>query len=320
MGLASAIPSQVFGREDSEVAMNGSSNNQAAADPNRIVPPSHGPIPVAFVLSEGAVVVDFAGPWAVFEEVMLPGTGEMPFKAYTVAETLEPVRASGGMKVVPDYTFQTAPAPKVVVIPAQSGATTAKFEAYRQLPAEEKAKKAADAIKPMLDWIRKVSKDTDVTMSVCTGAFILAKTGLLSGKSATTFHDAFVEFAMQYPDIQLKRGARFVEEGNLATAGGLSSGIDLSIRVVERYFGREVAEKTAYTLEYQGRGWTDPNSNQLYASVPARVSTAEHPLCPVCGMDGDPKVSLEYKGKKYFFCMQNHKEEFEAAPAKFAAA
>ena len=99
-------------------------------------------------------------------------------------------------------------------------------------------------------------------MSVCTGAFLLAKTGLLNGKSATTYHGAFGRFAMQFPDVQLKRGARFVENGNLATAGGLSSGIDLALRVVERYYGREVARKTAYNMEYQGEGWMNPDSNQ----------------------------------------------------------
>jgi transcriptional regulator GlxA family with amidase domain len=97
------------------------------------------------------------------------------------------------------------------------------------------------------------------------GAFLLAETGLLSGKSATTFHEAYARFEARYPDIHLKRGARFVEDGNLASAGGLSSGIDLAIRVIERYFGREAAERTAYTLEYQGQGWQNPNSNTIYA-------------------------------------------------------
>jgi transcriptional regulator GlxA family with amidase domain len=157
-------------------------------------------------------------------------------------------------------------------------------------------------------------------MSVCTGAFVLAKTGLLSGKSATTFHGAFKTFAIEFPDIELKRGARFVEDGNLATAGGLSSGIDLALRVVERYFGREVAKQTAYNMEYQGEGWMNPDSNQVYASAP--VSTADHPLCPVCGMDVDPKSAPKsvFNGKTYYFCSDNDKKTFDAAPDKFVAA
>jgi transcriptional regulator GlxA family with amidase domain len=172
----------------------------------------------------------------------------------------------------------------------------------------------------VLNWIRQSTKNTDVTMSVCTGAFVLAKTGLLSGKAATTYHGAFVRFATQFPDIQLKRGARFVEDGNLATAGGLSSGIDLALRVVERYYGREVAQKTAYNLEYQGQGWMDPNSNQIYAT--ALVSTAEHPLCAVCQMDVDPATAPKslFKGKTYYFCSQEDKKTFDATPDKFVDA
>jgi transcriptional regulator GlxA family with amidase domain len=209
---------------------------------NSLTPPKRGSIPVAFPIAHGAVIIDFCGPWEIFHSADIPGRHGGAFQTYTVAETLEPITASGGMKIIPNYTFQTAPAPKVVVIPAQDPPTQA-----------------------MLSWVRSVTKATDVTMSVCTGAFLLAETGLLSGKSATTFHDAYARFEERYPDIHLKRGARFVEDGNLATAGGLSSGIDLAIRVIERYFGRKAAERTAYTLEYQGKGWQDPNSNGIYA-------------------------------------------------------
>src|SRR5437763_3874056 len=253
------------------------------------------PIPVAFVISEGAVVIDFCGPWEVFRDVMLP-SGDHPFRLYTVSDKTAPITAGGGMKIVPDYTFANAPTPKVIVIPAQS-----------------------EPSKAMLDWIRQATKNTDVTMSVCTGAFVLAKTGLLKDKSATTFHAAFNAFAMEFPDIQLKRGARFVDNGNLATAGGLSSGIDLALHVVERYYGHEVAQKTAYNMEYQGQGWMDHNSNQNYATCP--VSTAEHPLCPVCEMDVDPKTSPKsvYKGTTYYFCSDDEKKMFDAAPDKFTS-
>ena len=261
---------------------------------NPLVPPANGAIPVAFVISDGAVVIDFAGPWEVFQDVH-DAQGYGFFNLYTVAETTKPVTASAGLKIVPDYTFQTAPSPKVVVIPAQNGESAA-----------------------MLEWVRTSAKTADVTMSVCTGAYVLAKTGLLSGKAATTHHSAYTEFAMQFPDIQLKRGARFVEDGNLASSGGLSSGVDLALRVVERYYGRERAQKTADMMEYQGQGWLNPNSNQAYAK--ARVSTDAHPVCPVCEMDGDPALKSVYKGKNYYFCSPDHKEMFDKAPAKFATA
>ena len=271
--------------------------NKAAAETTSLKPPDKDQTPVAFLISDGAVVIDFCGPWEVFQDVMIPGGQDHPFRLYTVAETKRPIRTSGGMQIVPDYTVQNAPPPKVIVIPAQSEPSAA-----------------------VLEWIRKSTKSTDVTMSVCTGAFVLAKTGLLNGKSATTFHGAFTRFAMEFPDVQLKRGARFVENGNLATAGGLSSGIDLALRMVERYYGREVAEKTAYNMEYQGQGWMNPDSNQIYATAP--VSTAEHPLCPVCGMDVDPATAPKsvFKGATYYFCSEDDKKTFDAGPDKFITA
>jgi putative intracellular protease/amidase/YHS domain-containing protein len=297
LGLLAAITLTVLGQlsgSNPAKAPSGHENDQSAVKTNPLKLPAQGSIPVAFLISEGAQMIDFAGPWEVFQDVMIPGRADQPFRLYTVSESTSPIHASGGMKIVPDYTFENAPEPKVIVIPAQS--------------------KPSEAT---LEWLRKSTKSTDVTMSVCTGAFVLAKTGLLSGKAATTYHGAFVPFANQFPDIHLKRGARFVEDGNLATAGGLSSGIDLALRVVERYFGREVAQKTAYDMEYQGLGWMNPESNQVYAAAP--LSTAEHPVCVVCGMDVDPATAPKsvFKGATYYFCSDDDKKTFTAAPDKF---
>ena len=216
----------------------------ASSDANPLKPPPEGSIPVAFLVSDGAVVIDFCGPWEVFQDVMIPGRMEMPFQLYTVSESTKPIAASGGMKIIPDYTLETAPAPKVLVIPAQSAPSPA-----------------------VLEWVRMSAKNADVTMSVCTGAYLLAKTGLLAGKSATTHHGSYIDFARKYPEIQVKRGARFVEDGNLSSAGGLSSGIDLALRVVERYYGREVTEQTAHHMEYQGRSWMNADSKEVYAKL-----------------------------------------------------
>ena len=215
------------------ISMVSESNNP---DVNKLTPPSDGPIPVAVAISRGATMIDFAGPWEVFQDVMLrnpkvQGSHRAAFNLYTVSEKTEPIEASGGMKIVPDYVFETAPAPKVVVIPAQAGSQA------------------------LHAWLRKIVDSTDVTMSVCTGAFQLGRAGLLSGKEATTHHDFFDEFARAFPDVKLKRGLRFVEGPKISTAGGLTSGIDLALRVVERYFGRETAEQTAFYMEYQSKGW-----------------------------------------------------------------
>jgi putative intracellular protease/amidase len=219
-----------------------SSGPAAAANP--LKPPKSGTIAVAYPLSRGVVDIDFTGPWAIFGSVMLPG-GDMtsPFHQYSVAETKAPLVTGSGLTVVPDYTFETAPQPQVIVIPAQKDSAA------------------------MLQWIRKSSVSADVTMSVCVGAYVLAKTGLLDGKSATTHHDAYKDFTKEFPKVHVVTGVRFVEEGSLATSGGLACGIDLAMHVIDRYFGRQVAEDTAYNPEYQGQGWKNPNSNAIYAQA-----------------------------------------------------
>ena len=256
--------------------------------PSPLTAPPAGMLPVALVLGKDAEVLDFAGPLEVFAGASTKD-GKQLFAPYMVAESKVPITVGGGMKVLPDHDFKSAPQPKLIVIPAMN---------FSEKDTE------------MFDWIRTGSKGTDVTMSVCNGAFVLAKTGLLDGKSATCHHGGFFSFAATYPQVHLKRGARFVEEGNLAAAGGVSSGIDLALRVVERYVGHELAVQVADGMEYQGKGWLNPDSNEAYARMPE--FTSAHPVCPVClTMDADRSISTNYKGKTFYFCSKGHKETFD---------
>ncbi|MBK9519616.1 MAG: DJ-1/PfpI family protein [Anaeromyxobacter sp.] len=259
----------------------------AASAPRPLPLPKTGPLPVALVVGKDADVLDFCGPLEVFAGAVT-AEGTPLFAPYLVAASLGPVAVGGGMRVLPDHTFESAPQPKVIVIPAMD------LEA---------------ATPAMIGWIRTASAATDVTMSVCNGAFVLARTGLLSGRSATAHHAGFFRFAGEFPDVHLRRGARFVEDGNLASAGGISSGIDLALRVVERYVGRELAASVADGMEYQGQGWLDPDSNGAYARLPA--FTEEHPLCPVCLMDGDRAITSTFRGKRYSFCAPSEKAFFD---------
>jgi transcriptional regulator GlxA family with amidase domain len=206
----------------------------AAAQP-ALKPPADNQVRVAFVLTDSATMIDFAGPWEVFQDVMFDRDGEhvMPFRLYTVSDTKEPIQATGGMKIVPDYTFDDAPQPHVVVVPAQRGSS-----------------------EKMLAWLRTQSGKADVLMSVCTGAFKLGLAGVLDGKTATTHHDFYDQFAGRFPKVKLVKSTRFVYAGgNIYTAGGLTSGIDLALHIVERYYGRNIAERTAYYMEYESTGW-----------------------------------------------------------------
>jgi putative intracellular protease/amidase/YHS domain-containing protein len=295
VGLAAAIPASLAAAWTAAARPQPSGvqkSSHTATAPSPLKAPASGAINVAFVISKGAVLIDFAGPWEVFQDAAIPGRDMMDaaFNLYTVAEALNPIAVSGGLQIVANYTFQNAPTPKVIVIPAQDNASDA-----------------------MLGWIRKASKTADLTMSVCTGAFVLAATGLLNGRSATTHHTAYTDLAMQFPDIKVLRGARFVEEGNIATAGGLTSGMDLALRTVGRYFGPEAIQRTAFDLEYQGKGWMDAGSNSEFAVRPPGD------VCVVCWMQVDRKIALSevYKNQTYYFCMDSHKQAFDAKPDKF---
>jgi transcriptional regulator GlxA family with amidase domain len=207
------------------------------------------PIRVAFLLSEGATLIDFAGPWEVFQDVMVDGAGKPiramaqldagstarhPFTLYTVAERRDPLRVSGGLTVVPDHTFPDAPPPDVIVVGA-----------HRPSEAE-------------LSWLKRASATAGITMAVCTGASVLARAGLLDGQKAVTHYWFTEEYGKRWPKVTFVPGARFVESGRVASSAGLSAGIDLALRVVERYLGREVAQGTATFMEYQGEGWKQP--------------------------------------------------------------
>lgn len=188
---------------------------------------------VAFLLGENANVIDTMGPWEVFQDTHLMQGSRMhhPFELYTVAPTRGIVRMTGGLLVKPHHSIDDAPAPHVIVVPAQR--STEKSRA----------------------WLRRASAGTDVTLSVCTGAFQLARVGLLDGLPATTHHEFWDAFAEEFPHLELRRGLRFVDSGRIATAGGLTSGIDMALHIVQRYFGAEVATATAKYMEHESTAW-----------------------------------------------------------------
>jgi transcriptional regulator GlxA family with amidase domain len=178
---------------------------------------------VAFMITPGHNVIDLAGAWEVFQD--------SGFELYTVGPSRQPLAMTGGLKVTPDYSFADAPQPDVISLGAQSG--------------------GADAIA----WLTRASAGAEIVMSVCTGAFKLAATGLLDGLSATTHHDFWDKFEQAYPKVKLIRGRRFVDNGKFVTAGGLTSGVDSALHVVARLKGQDAAAQTALYMEHDGDGW-----------------------------------------------------------------
>ncbi|HMR94349.1 MAG TPA: DJ-1/PfpI family protein [Microthrixaceae bacterium] len=252
---------------------------------------------VAFVVAPGAELVDIAGPWGVFEYTTSPTTGRSPFALSVVAETADPLKLSGGMRVVPGHTFTNCRTPDIVVVPAIG----------------------VEFSDGLLDWLRASHGHASVTMSVCNGAFALAAAGLLDGRTATCHHGSYRLMQSLYPTVTIERGVRWVDHGDIATAGGLTSGTDLALRIVDRLYGADAAALAASQLEYFGEGWRDPTVNAEFATDP--VPPPGLALDPVCGMAVNPAaaVSVAYRGSDHAFCCDWCRDTFLATPERFTA-
>ena len=196
---------------------------------------------VGILIFDDVEVLDFAGPFEVFSRTRLePGVESRrsdvsaPFKVFTVAATAAPVTATGGLVVTPHYSFANAPPIDLLVIPGGFGT--------RGLLGNTET----------LDWIKAASGQAELTTSVCTGALLLAKLGLLRDKDATTHWGAHDLLASIDPSIAVDRNARVVGSGPI-TSAGISAGIDMALSVVEKLHGKEVANETAHYMEFARR-------------------------------------------------------------------
>jgi putative intracellular protease/amidase len=158
--------------------------------------------------------------------------------------TTAPVTTAMGLVVVPKYSFANAPAPDLLVVPGGGIAEAMNSE-------------------PTLNWIKDVTARDVHTLSVCNGAFFLARAGLLDGLSATTTAGNIDRLATQYPRVHVVRDQRFVDNGKIITAAGLSAGIDGALHAVERMMGAGDAQAVALGLEYP---WI-PNGGFARASM-----------------------------------------------------
>lgn len=193
---------------------------------------------VGIFIFDGVEVLDFAGPYEVFSRTRLtPGVESRrteetaPFHVFTVASDTTPVVATGELRVIPHFDFTTAPHIDVLVVPGGFGTR----------PLLENA--------AALDWIQRTARQAQRVTSVCTGALLLARTGLLAGRRATTHWGALDLLATIDPTMKVERAVRVVDDG-IVTSAGVAAGIDMALAVVESLHGREVADETAKYIEF----------------------------------------------------------------------
>jgi transcriptional regulator GlxA family with amidase domain len=195
---------------------------------------------VGIVLFEGVEVIDFAGPLEVFgitgEDDPLP----QPFSVFTVAER-SPVVAKLGLSITPTYTFDDAPQPDILIVPGGGGFHPDGTPWGRRAEMHNPA---------MLDFVRRMDEHSELTLSVCSGTFILATAGLLEGRRVTTTIPLQGDLQMLLPEATVVEGVRWVDAGHIVTSAGATAGITMSLNVVASLLGNEAARTTARTMEY----------------------------------------------------------------------
>lgn len=193
---------------------------------------------VVILLFEGVQIIDFTGPYEVL--------GQAGYEVITVSAN-PLVTTNMGMKVTPDFTFTNCPEAGIFIIPGGDISKTIQ---------------SPEAIQ----WIKQYAEKSNVVMSVCTGSLILAKTGLLDGLTATTYHSAIPVLENDFPKTKVVSDQRFVDNGKFITTAGLSSGMDGALHIIEKLKGKPIAQTVALNLEYDWR----PKDNYARASLADR--------------------------------------------------
>ena len=189
---------------------------------------------VGILLFNEVEVLDFAGPFEVFSITTIDDQGTKGFDVFTISQNPGAVSARNGLKVLADKRLTDVDTLDILIVPGGYGAE--KIEIHNT---------------KVLEWIARISTSTKITASVCTGAFLLAKAGLLKGLNATTHWMDLDDLETNYPDITVCRNVNYVDNGHFVTSAGISAGIEMSLHLVNRLFGKDIALKTAKRMEYR---------------------------------------------------------------------
>jgi transcriptional regulator GlxA family with amidase domain len=191
---------------------------------------------VGILIFPAVEVLDFCGPYEVFSVTRLDEErrreDSSPFEVLLVAQTAEPVVATGGLRVIPDVTLDTCPVLDILVVPGGWGTR-------REIGNQR-----------LLTWIAERATQVETLTSVCTGAMLLGQAGLLDGLRATTHWRSLDQMRQSFPAITVEDKLHVVEDGGVLTSAGISAGIDMALRVVAQYCGEAVGRATARHMEY----------------------------------------------------------------------
>ena len=191
---------------------------------------------VGIVLFNDIEVLDFCGPFEVFSVARLNEEKRReepsPFEVFLIAETLSYVTTTGGMKVIPQYSFENCPRLDILVVPGGWGTR----------------KELNNPV--MLKWLRSRAAEVEILTAVCTGSMLLGFAGLIDGLHATTHWRSLDWMRDSFPEVFVETEQHVVEDGRVITSAGISAGIDMALKVVARCYGKDIARATAAHMEY----------------------------------------------------------------------
>lgn len=194
---------------------------------------------VAIYIHDDVEVLDFCGPFEVFGAAS--DNDGQAFRVFTVAKTAAPISTNNGMKIIPNYDFSNCPILDILLIPGgRTGVILNDPDA--------------------MDWIKKQTDQIEYSLSVCTGALVYGKLGLLDGLSSTTHYSAYERLQEIAPKTTVRPGARYVDNGRIITSAGVSAGLDMALHVVSKLVSEESALATARYMEYEWRRVPEPST------------------------------------------------------------
>jgi transcriptional regulator GlxA family with amidase domain len=188
---------------------------------------------VGILVFDEVEVLDFSGPFEVFStaaRMQVRHGGDSLCRCFLIAERMRPIHTRGGMKVLPDCVLPPRGDIDILIVPG--GDVSAVMRSV-----------------DVIDWLR--TSDATVVASVCTGAFLLAEAGLLNGLAATTHWEDRDELQARFPKLRVEAGASWIDCDTVLTSAGISAGIDMSLHLIERIAGRDLALATARQMEYR---------------------------------------------------------------------
>lgn len=255
-------------------------------------------IKIGILIYPGVELLDYAGPADVFIKAGQMTNGK--YQVFTFSKEGKNIISQGnGPSIVSNYSFENTPPMNILVIPGASMTTI-------------------DSMlkdKNYTDFLKQKSVQTPMTMSVCTGAYLLANTSRLNHKTATTHYFVADDFANRFPSIQLAKNTRYVAHDSVMTCSGVTSGINGALFLVQKYSGTSVSNMISRALQYgnvKDEKWPTPLKGMHYNSAENKSTK-----CIVCGMKTSTKINFKYKGKEYHFCSEDCKSTFMANPATY---